>query len=106
MPKGLEQLGQPEETMALEALQALHAGDILQADRVLYQSTIRNPRNYIPRTLQGFSAVEKGDLQRALQLWKEAEKPLQQSHAAELPSFPPGPVPGDAEQAAECEHHV
>jgi tetratricopeptide (TPR) repeat protein len=82
-PKGLSQQGPMQNELVANALQNLHAGEVLQTDRLLSQAVLKAPRSYQPRTLQGFAALEKGDPARAQVIWKEAEgqctSPLQQS---------------------------
>lgn len=83
-PGALEQLGPLEDTPAVEALRAMYEGDHIHADRLLNNAIMRSPRNYTLRTVQGFVAMERGDMPRALALWKEAEgqsaTPLQQAY--------------------------
>ena len=84
-PRGLMQIGQVEKGLVWDALDAFRASDdLVYIDRMLSQAAMKNPRGYMPRTLQGFSALEKGDKLRAATLWKEAEtlsfSPLQQSY--------------------------
>ena len=82
-PRGLQQLVPVEKGMIHEALDSLNEGELIQAERTLGQAAMRNPRDYKVRTLQGFTALERGDLQKAQAVWKEAETlsttPLQQA---------------------------
>jgi tetratricopeptide (TPR) repeat protein len=82
-PRGLQQLVPLERNITLEALDSLREGELIQAERTLNQAALKNPRDYKVRTLQGFTALERGDLQKAQSVWKEAETltntPLQQA---------------------------
>lgn len=72
-PRGLTQLGtQPIEFLG-EAMEALRSSELIQAERALSKALLKHPRLYQPRMLQGFVALERGDLAKAQSLWKEAE---------------------------------
>ncbi len=83
-PRGLTQLGAEEKGAVIEALQSIQAGELIQAERLLSQAALRSPRGIPPRTLQGFTALERGDALKAQGLWKECESlstsPLQQAY--------------------------
>lgn len=73
MPSGLSKLAPPEDTPQLRALSAFLSGDISQAERMAKEGALRNPRDFQFRDLQGLIAMERGDLERAIAFWKEAE---------------------------------
>ena len=81
-PRGLKHLGPAPSDEIWEAMDLLAAGEQSQADRLLNQIVLKNPSGYQPVTLQGVSAMLKGDPVRAATLWKESEglasRPLQQ----------------------------
>eukprot|EP01022_Parablepharisma_sp_SALTPOND_P012818 TRINITY_DN1663_c0_g4_i1.p2 TRINITY_DN1663_c0_g4~~TRINITY_DN1663_c0_g4_i1.p2 ORF type:complete len:873 (-),score=225.60 TRINITY_DN1663_c0_g4_i1:10113-12731(-) len=83
-PKGLTQLVDAGEEPIWEALELLREGELLNVERILSKEIFKAPRNYQPLALRGFSMFEKGEEQRALSLWSEAERctatPLQQSY--------------------------
>lgn len=73
LPSGLKKLGPKEQTAPMKLLDQFLAGDVLDVERLLKQEALRNPRDYEYRTLQGFLYMEKGEYDRAMQFWKEAE---------------------------------
>ncbi|MGE4296788.1 MAG: tetratricopeptide repeat protein [Desulfovibrionaceae bacterium] len=85
-PGGLTQLMAPEEmgVNLQPALDSLLSGELLHADKFLSQATVKAPRSFQTRTLQGFVAMEKGDPAKAGACWKEAEglssSPILQSY--------------------------
>jgi tetratricopeptide (TPR) repeat protein len=87
-PKALQQLGPMEKEWVWDVFKAFRTEELVVVDRLLSHASLKHPRSYIPRVLQGFSAVEKKDLLRAGSLWKEAESlsltPLQQSYCLML----------------------
>ncbi|MBG0776699.1 MAG: tetratricopeptide repeat protein [Desulfovibrionaceae bacterium] len=83
-PVGLRSLDPQEPGPLYDALDNLYNGEVIACDRIASQLAMKGPRDFRPRTLQGFSAVEKGDLPRAQGYWREAEgmsaSPLHQSY--------------------------
>lgn len=73
LPGGLDKLAPPESTPLTKAWAAFLAGETSKADQAAKEGEMRNPRDYQWRTLQGFLAMERGDLDRAVSYWKEAE---------------------------------
>jgi tetratricopeptide (TPR) repeat protein len=71
-PKGLYQLGASGDGGLWDSLANLRNGEILEADRGVSSAKSRQPRNYQPITLHGFTALEKGDLMRTQTDWKES----------------------------------
>lgn len=82
-PRGLQQLVPQEHTPVTEALGSLREGELIQGERILNHASLKSPRDFKIRAMQGFVALEKNDPQRAMSLWKEAETisttPLQQA---------------------------
>jgi tetratricopeptide (TPR) repeat protein len=73
-PEALKKLAPPEsENNSYEILRELLEGDLLQAERMARDHAFKNPGDYMPRILHGFIAVEKGDLEKAEQVFKDAE---------------------------------
>lgn len=81
-PRGLQQLAPVDKSPAWEALHTLRQGEPVQAERILNQALLKSPRDLKIRNLQGYAALERGDMPRAIGIWKEAEvissTPLQQ----------------------------
>ncbi|WP_462326767.1 tetratricopeptide repeat protein [Desulfobaculum sp.] len=73
LPSGLNKLAPPESTTPIRALTLLQEGDAAQAERMAKEGALRNPRDYQYRTLQGFLALERGEIERAISFWKDAE---------------------------------
>jgi len=73
MPRGLEQLSPQESSPVEQAYNSLLAGDIPGAERLAKDAALHHPRDYKSRSLLGFIALERGDIERALSYWKEAE---------------------------------
>lgn len=73
MPRGIEKLMAPENTMQMRALNAFLAGEVSQAEKLAKEGALRNPRDFQFRGLQGFIALERGEFERAVAFWKEAE---------------------------------
>lgn len=72
-PRGVEELrAQGDETL-WEALEAVRSGNQDRAMEKLDQFVIKSPKNYQPRVLLGFMAVERDELKRAAGFWEEAE---------------------------------
>lgn len=72
-PQGLEETAPKDENPIWNALNTMIGGELIPAEKDLQQIQIRFPRDFRSRTLNGFIAMERGDLVRAQQLWKEAE---------------------------------
>jgi tetratricopeptide (TPR) repeat protein len=83
-PDGLEVQAPEEGEFIWAALAMLRAGDREQADGLLKQANLKYQRSYQPHSLQGFVAMESGDLNQALFYWQESERhsytPLQQGY--------------------------
>lgn len=73
LPRGLHKLAPPENNSLARAWATFLEGDAPKADQAVKEGEMRNPRDYAWRTLQGFLALERGDLDRAVSSWKEAE---------------------------------
>lgn len=72
-PKGVEELAPKDDNPVWGTLNTMLAGELIPAEKELQQVVIRFPRDFRSRTINGFIAMERGDLIRAQQLWKEAE---------------------------------
>lgn len=72
-PAGVEDLAPRDENPVWNTLSTMLAGEHIHAEKDLQQVQIRYPRDFRSRTINGFIAMERGDLIRAQQLWKEAE---------------------------------
>lgn len=72
-PAGLSELNQKDDSPLWSLLDMFISGDLIAVDKELGQMTIKAPRDFRVRTLQGFVALERGDHARTLSLWKEAE---------------------------------
>lgn len=72
-PKGLDDIAPKDENAVWGSFNTVLAGELIHAEKELQQVLIRYPRDFRSRTLNGFIAMERGDLIRAQQLWKEAE---------------------------------
>lgn len=73
LPGGLEKLSPPEKSSLTKAWALFVNGETSSADQAAKEGEMRNPRDYQWRTLHGFLALERGDLDRAVSYWKEAE---------------------------------
>lgn len=82
-PRGVLQLVPKDSGPVWEALESMRDGELVQAERTLGQAALKSPRDFKIRTLQGFVSLERGDAQKAMAQWKEAETltatPLQQA---------------------------
>ncbi|SHN61013.1 tetratricopeptide repeat protein [Desulfovibrio litoralis] len=72
-PKGLEDYGARDENPIWKLVDSLPSGDLIPIDKELTTLINRYPRDYRPRSLQGFVAMEREDYQRAQTMWREAE---------------------------------
>ncbi len=83
-PKGLQQLAPKDSGPVWSALEELHNGEPIAADKILSQAIMKSPRNLSLYTMQGYTALERDDKIKAMSLWKEAEllctTPLQQAY--------------------------
>ena len=70
---GLQEVAPRDDNPVWNVLSYVLAGDLLVADKELANLGIRNPRDARPRLLAGFVSMERGDMQKALLMWKEAE---------------------------------
>ncbi|WP_461209233.1 tetratricopeptide repeat protein [Desulfocurvus sp. DL9XJH121] len=73
LPDGLTRLAPPDANSLYKSYSALVDGEASHADQMVKEGEMRNPRDYPWKTLQGFLALERGDLDRAVAHWKEAE---------------------------------
>lgn len=72
-PRGIEdQRPQVDENLK-EALDAMRAGNQDRAMEKLDQYVLKSAKNYQPRVLLGFMALERDELKRAAGFWEEAE---------------------------------
>jgi tetratricopeptide (TPR) repeat protein len=72
-PRGIEdQRAQGDETL-LDALNILRAGNQDRAMEKLERVVLNSPKNYQPRVLLGFMAMEREEMKRAAGFWEEAE---------------------------------
>lgn len=72
-PRALVQLAPPDSGGHWEGMNLMLEGELVQADRALAQTELKNPRDYKCRTIHGFVAMERGDPGKALALWQECE---------------------------------
>lgn len=72
-PKGLEDVGGRDDNPIWALLDAMPTSDLIPLDKELSSLVARYPRDYRPRALQAFVALERGDATRAQHLWREAE---------------------------------
>lgn len=83
-PDGIQDLRDPGEELIWSAFDAMRTGHIDRASQQLDQYILKAHKNYQPRLLQGFMAMERGELKRARGYWEEAEgltyTPLQRSY--------------------------
>lgn len=72
-PKGLEDISGRDDNPIWALLDSMPDSDLIPLDKELGTLTVRYPRDYRPRSLQGFVALERGDINRAQHLWREGE---------------------------------
>ncbi|MDY7001049.1 MAG: tetratricopeptide repeat protein [Thermodesulfobacteriota bacterium] len=88
LPQGLGALAPVEENKLTRALETFSSGDLAEADRMAREEVLHAPGDYRVYLLQGFIAMEKGETEKALSFWKEAEPlcktPLQNGYAVFL----------------------
>jgi len=73
LPDGLTKLAPPEKNAFSTACERFLAGEASEAEHEAKEGALRNPREFPFRTLLGFIVMERGDLDRAIGYWKEAE---------------------------------
>lgn len=73
LPSGFYKLAAAEKTEQIRGLEMMLAGETADAEQIAKQGALRNPRDFQYRCLQGFLALERGDVERAVEFWKEAE---------------------------------
>lgn len=82
-PRGLDEVLAKDDNPVWEALESIHRTELHVLEKEVNGLIARFPRDYRPRTLLGFIAMERGDASRAYYTWKEAQSycatPLQQS---------------------------
>lgn len=74
LPSGFFKLAPPQDSPHAKTLEALVAGDVVVAEGLAKQGALRAPRDFGFRTLLGFLALERGELERAAEFWHEAEQ--------------------------------
>ncbi|MFP4168599.1 MAG: hypothetical protein ACLFSY_07120 [Desulfonatronovibrionaceae bacterium] len=83
-PEGLRSVAENEDPALRTALENLRMGEHGFAAKRLKEAVLRSGKNYQPRTLQGFLAMEEGRSKEALNYWVEAESlsytPLQRGY--------------------------
>ena len=88
LPQGLNALGPVEESNLTRILEIFLNGNLAEADRMAKEEVLHTPGDYRVYLLQGFIAMEKGEMEKALSFWKEAEPlcrtPLQNGYAVFL----------------------
>lgn len=72
-PKSFYDLGPKDESKVWGALEAFPLTDSIPMEKELASLALKFPRDNRIRALQGFAALERGDIVRASALWKEAE---------------------------------
>lgn len=73
-PEAFSKLAPPDkENVSRSILQTMLDGDNAGAERMARDHAFKNPGDYQPRVLQGFIAMEKGDLEKAQSVWREAQ---------------------------------
>ncbi|BBD06973.1 tetratricopeptide repeat protein [Desulfovibrio ferrophilus] len=73
LPAGLYKLAPLEKSSLTKAYDMFLAGEAAEAEHEAKEGALRNPRDFQYRTLLGFLLMERGDLDRAIGYWKEAE---------------------------------
>ncbi|MFW5730409.1 MAG: tetratricopeptide repeat protein, partial [Desulfonatronovibrionaceae bacterium] len=71
-PAGLRKLAEPEESRVLGALESLRLGRTGAALSLARRVSLRNPKDYQPRTLMGIAALEKDNAKEADSYFQEA----------------------------------
>ena len=88
LPQGLKNLAPAEENRLTKNLAVFIDGHILDAERMAREEVLHSPGDYRIYLLQGFIAMEKGEMEKALLFWKEAEPlcktPLQNGYVVFL----------------------
>lgn len=72
-PRGIEEQRPQSEAHLWEALDSLRTGSPERAMEKVDHVVLRAPKNYQPRVLLGFMAMERDELKRAAGFWEEAE---------------------------------
>ncbi len=72
-PRGLEEQHPQRDAQLWEALEALRTGGRERAMEKIDQIVLSSPKNYQPRVLLGFMAMERDEFKRAMGFWEEAE---------------------------------
>ena len=72
-PRGVEEQRPQSEEHLWEALDSLRTGNPERAMEKVDHVVLRAPKNYQPRVLLGFMAMEREELKRAAGFWEEAE---------------------------------
>lgn len=72
-PRGLEEQRPQGDAQLWEALEALRTGGRERAMEKIDQVVFSSPKNYQPRVLLGFMAMEREEFKRAMGFWEEAE---------------------------------
>lgn len=83
-PGGLDDLREPGDELLWVAFDSMRMGNTDRALRQIDQYVLKAQKNYQPRLLQGFMAMERGELKRVVAYWEEGEAlaytPLQRSY--------------------------
>ncbi len=81
-PRGLDEMMQKDDSPVWDVLDHLRSTELHAQEKETNALIARYPRDYRPRSLSGFIALERGDPARAYQQWKETQSycatPLQQ----------------------------
>lgn len=84
-PHGISDLKDKDDDLMWAALDSLRIGNMDRALSQVEQFVLKAQKNYQPRVLQGFLAMERDEFKRALGHWREAESlsytSLQRSYA-------------------------
>lgn len=72
-PRGIEDQRPQSEAQLWEALEALRTGSRERAMEKVDHVVLGSPKNYQPRVLLGFMAMERDEFKRAIGFWEEAE---------------------------------
>jgi tetratricopeptide (TPR) repeat protein len=73
LPQGLTKLAPEEKNNTGKALKTFMGGDIAAAEQAAKQEELRSPRDLQARVLLGFINMEKGEHEKAIKFWQDAE---------------------------------
>ena len=73
-PSDLRNLLPVEDRSLFDCLEEIKSGNLLQAERDMQVYRDKHPGSIHLMTMQGFAALEKGDMEKAQSAWKDAER--------------------------------